>query len=84
MHPDPRPSLGIVTIDLDANLESTPLLEGEQNINLPIAESGQHAALSTPTIPSYILHLKSSMSDLPWGEGTATEQRDTKDSPLKF
>jgi len=46
MHPDPRPSRRVVTIDLDA---STPLLEEEQDFNSPIAESEQHAALSIPT-----------------------------------
>lgn len=38
--------MGIVTIDLDACLGSTPLLEGKQDINLPIAGSEKHAVLS--------------------------------------
>jgi hypothetical protein len=47
MHLDPR--LGIVTIDLDACLVLSTLLEGEKNTNLRTAESQQYAVLSIPT-----------------------------------
>jgi len=49
-HPDPWPSLGIITIDPDIYLGSALQLEGEQNFHIPCVGSELHAAPSAPQI----------------------------------
>src|SRR5258708_1588760 len=59
VHPDPRPSADIVTVNPNTYFGSATQLEGEQNIFLPCAGSELHAAPSAPqtSFHSFYHHL---------------------------
>jgi hypothetical protein len=48
VQPDPLPSLGAATTNLDAYTKASVLLKGEQNMKLPSVWSKQYAAQSAP------------------------------------
>jgi len=85
MRPDPWPSPGTVTTDLDICSWSASQLEGEQNIHLPTAGSKLHA---TPSARQHFSFSPSHPVSSPLGtlarknlsceEGAATEQRATE------
>ena len=78
VHPDPWPSLGVVTINLDVCSWSASQLEGEQNIHIPCVGSELHAAPSAPQTSTFSPFPPDAPThENPPEEGAATERRAT-------
>ena len=77
-HPNPWPSLGANTTDLDVYQRASVLLEGEQNLFLPCVGSEQYAAQPAPQIIfPILLSLDTRTCSIVPGEGTTPVQRTT-------
>src|SRR6266851_1311835 len=78
VRPDPWPSPGANTTDLDVYQRASVLLEGEQNLFLPCVGSEQYAAQPAPQIIfPILLSLDTHACSIVPGEGTTPVQRTT-------
>jgi len=71
-HPNPWPSPGATTIDLDTYSKASVLLEGEHNLTLPCIGSEQHAPPCTPHSFPFSPLLNTHAHSTAPGEGTAS------------